>query len=578
MNPPLTTPLPPRPLRGLLVAASVLTVGFAALLSRVPFEQFQLVMSSVLIPANLWMLWAFMDRMKGWPSERRGWLLLSLSIPMVLGANGVLALAGPLQEEPRALDWMYAALTLSAGLLQSWALLAWPWRGKGEQPLLIDLLGSLLFGSSLALLFWLLGIWQDGFQGHAVIHARTVAMAGRLAITGGVVVFLLSEDPRRIRGPLGWFFVSLLLFGFFVGVLLRPLTLPGATLTTIGPGFAVAPLIPFFLGLSAWHRRPVEVAPEQPPLKYHFAECVPYVPFLLAGGVLGVAVLQQRGPLTWPLLTFLVITGVMVWRQFLLFRELKVWNQELEARVLARTRSLESLQSLMLKTERMNAMATLGAGLAHDLNNLLSVIRNSAELMQMDLAEGQKPSDRDLGRIVEAAGQAGTLTHRVMAFGRKESEVEGPGVMDLCEAVASSQELVRMLLPRNIDLRLEGQVEPCPVRLDSAVLEQVLVNLVGNARDAMPEGGRVTLRLRDEVAPGGHHLAVMEVGDTGPGIPREIQEAIFEAFFTTKPTGKGTGLGLASVRALVEAQGGTVGVESLPGQGATFRLTFPMVP
>lgn len=112
--------------------------------------------------------------------------------------------------------------------------------------------------------------------------------------------------------------------------------------------------------------------------------------------------------------------------------------------------------------------------------------------------------------------------------------------------------------------------------MDAAVLEQVLVNLVSNARDAMPLGGRVTLSVCEAKGPGGQHLALLEVADTGPGIPLAIQETIFEVFFTTKAEGKGTGLGLASVRALMEAQGGSVTVDSQVGQGATFRLAFPM--
>lgn len=442
----------------------LLGLGFAAILPQVPPERFQVVLGTTLILGNLWMLWAFLDRMKRVPGERRGWLLMSLSVPLIVMANTVLTSGGPLLAAPRYLDWVFSALQLAAGLMQSWAILAWPWRGKTEAPKLIDLLGSLLFGGSLFLLFWLIGIWQDGFQGHAVAQARSVAVMGRVAISGGVSIFLFGDDPRRIRGPLGWFLASVLLAGFYVSILLKPLTLPGATFTVISPWFAVIPLVPFFLGMSAWHGLPLEPPANKAPLKFPFSDFVPYVPFLLAGGILGVAVLQQRGPLTWPLLTFLAITGLLVLRQFLLFRELKALNADLEARVLARTRSLESMQSLMLKTERMNAMATLGAGLAHDLNNLLGVIRNSAELMQMEVAEGQPPSDRDLGRIADAAGRAGVLTHRVMAFGRKEATLGGPEAMDLCETVASSQELIRMLLPRNIDLRFERPTKACPVR------------------------------------------------------------------------------------------------------------------
>jgi signal transduction histidine kinase len=407
----------------------------------------------------------------------------------------------------------------------------------------------MLFSASLFLLLWTVGIWQAKFHPDGVIHVTTIALAGRLAVTSGAAIYLFSRDPRRIHGPLGWVLGALAMVAITV-VLLHPSLPTGSIMDRATPWFAVVLLGPIFLIFAAISPLPVEAPVEPVPTGLLAAEAVLYIPFVVASGVLGLALFQEQTPLIWPLCVFLATTGLLVLRQFLLLREVNSAKTRLEERVAQRTRSLETLQSVILKTERMNAMATLGAGLAHDLNNLLGVIRNSAELMDLELAEGRLPETRDLNRIMEAASKAGGLSHRLMAFGRKESALASTRPAELREP--------------------EGSVP-----IDARALEQMLVNLVGNAKDAMPEGGTISVRLRGEAAEGGRR-AILEVADTGPGVPPEIQDLIFEVFFTTKPEGKGTGLGLPSVRSLVEAQGGTVTLESLPGQGTTFRLAFPI--
>jgi signal transduction histidine kinase len=557
---------------GPLLAAGTLVLAFAFLLSVIPADRFQAAMAVVLVLTNVLTLALFLLRARWYPDERKGWWIFASSIPFVLASSAILALAGPLQSVPGPADWGYLALSLLIGVIQAMALLAWPWRRSNSS--LIDLLGSLLFGTSFFLLMWVIGIWQAGFQGHAVVHARTLALAGRLAITSGAAVYLFVQDPRRIRGPLGWVLAGMVMLSLIVG-LFRSLVQSGGVMTRISPWFALVLLGSLFLAMAAWSPRPVEVTPDQAPLRSPLTEAVPYLPFLIAGGVLGMALLRTRAVLVWPLLTFLAITGLLVLRQFILLREVKMANNRLEERVAQRTQALEKAQAVLLRTERMNTLATLGAGLAHDLNNLLGVIRNSAELMEMELEEGQTPGPQDLTRILEASSKAGSLTQRLMAFVRQEPGLQAVTRSDLSEALASMQAFLRLLLPRNIELSLDLDPSTCPTEVDTAVLEQILVNLVSNAKDAMPDGGRVSLRLRPSTSPAGHPTTLLEVHDTGPGIPVELQSVIFDAFFTTKPEGKGTGLGLASVRTLMVALGGSVDVESLPGQGTTFRLGFP---
>jgi two-component system cell cycle sensor histidine kinase/response regulator CckA len=216
----------------------------------------------------------------------------------------------------------------------------------------------------------------------------------------------------------------------------------------------------------------------------------------------------------------------------------------------------------------------MGAGLAHDLNNLLSAMKSSAELAALNLEEGTPPEPRDLMRIVSTADRAATLTRRLMGFVRREAEEMGP--MDLGGEVRNMEATLRLLLPRPVELRIRvAPEEALIVRSSRLRLEQMLVNLAANAADAMPEGG--TLAIHAGPAAPGTGMALVEVSDTGTGMPPEVLERIFEPFFTTKPPGKGTGLGLPSLKAMVEEAEGRLEVESEPGRGSRFRILLPRV-
>ena len=248
-------------------------------------------------------------------------------------------------------------------------------------------------------------------------------------------------------------------------------------------------------------------------------------------------------------------------------------SSALETRVLERTQSLEEVQQAMLRTERLNAMAVLGAGMAHDLNNALAAVKACAELARTNLEEGQTPDPKYLDNILVAAEQSAALTRRLMSFGRVEEEP----LTSLClrEELSHLETLFRMLLGRQIVLRLELGESHVPVRGCRAQIEQIFVNLVANARDAMSEGGTITIRLTKDIS-GGKPIARMEVHDTGGGMTPEVQARIFKPFFTTTGPGQGTGLGLASVRQLMHDLGGSLAVASQPGVGTTFVLRLPL--
>jgi two-component system cell cycle sensor histidine kinase/response regulator CckA len=189
--------------------------------------------------------------------------------------------------------------------------------------------------------------------------------------------------------------------------------------------------------------------------------------------------------------------------------------------------------------------------------------------------EGKSPTVSDLDRILVAADQSTALTGRLMAFARQEEEAFSP--LDLAAETSKLEKILRMLLTRQTSLSLDLGSGPAFIHGSRNHIEQVLVNLIGNARDAMPQGGTITLRIRVE-AEADPPVVRLEVGDTGSGMAPEVLAHLFQPFFTTKAPGKGTGLGLASVKHLVEDVNGSIQVHSVPDQGTLFTLRFPLLP
>ena len=206
------------------------------------------------------------------------------------------------------------------------------------------------------------------------------------------------------------------------------------------------------------------------------------------------------------------------------------------------------------------------------------------DLLAHDL--GDDPRSEDLAEIRRAADRAAGLTRQLLAFGRKQ--VLQPVALDLTQVVFTLANLLRRLIGEDIELDIRGPSAPAWVRADASQLEQVIVNLVVNARDAMPKGGRLTIRIASpaetatyfasdrDLPPGDWVLLV--VADTGVGMSAEVLPHVFEPFFTTKEVGKGTGLGLATVYGIVSQSGGEIMVESAPSAGTTFRLLLPALP
>ncbi|GIE27281.1 hypothetical protein Ait01nite_003260 [Actinoplanes italicus] len=266
---------------------------------------------------------------------------------------------------------------------------------------------------------------------------------------------------------------------------------------------------------------------------------------------------------------------------------------EAEGERLAAAAERERLEAQLQQSQRLESLGQLAGGVAHDFNNLLAVMLNYAsfvaeqiqEAADADPAGAWPQASRDLQQVLRAGRRATELTHQLLAFGRRE--VVRPRVLDLNGVIREVEQLLLRTLGEHIQLHADLDRRLRPVLADPGQIEQVLVNLAVNARDAMPGGGTLTVhtgnhevtaeesrRMRPPAPPG--RYVCLRVADTGSGIPPEVLERVFEPFFTTKPPGEGTGLGLATVYGIVTQAGGHASVYSTVGAGTVVTALFPI--
>ncbi len=242
----------------------------------------------------------------------------------------------------------------------------------------------------------------------------------------------------------------------------------------------------------------------------------------------------------------------------------------------------KALETKFAQSQKMQAVGQLAGGVAHDFNNLLTVIIGNCEFLLMRHPAGD-PSFKEINEVHQNALRAATLVGQLLAFSRKQTMQ--PKVLALNDVVGELAQMLRRLLREGIELKVEKDENLWPVHADEAQLSNALINLVVNARDAMPSGGSVTIRLANEtvrtssslgsaIMPPGEYVR-LEVTDTGVGMSKEIQSKIFDPFFTTKPVGQGTGLGLATVYGIVKQSGGFIDVRSDVGKGTSFLIYLP---
>jgi len=244
----------------------------------------------------------------------------------------------------------------------------------------------------------------------------------------------------------------------------------------------------------------------------------------------------------------------------------------------------KQLEEQLLQSQKMEAIGQLAGGVAHDFNNILTAIVGYTDLLSAEFSADDQRLE-DLEEIRKAARRAAALTRQLLSFSRKQ--VLEPRIIDVNAVVMNLDKMLRSLMSENVELKAQLSGDLASARVDPNQLEQVIMNLAINARDAMPDGGTLTIETGnatlDEDYAARHVSAIpgayvmLAVTDTGCGMSEEIQARIFEPFFTTKPAGRGTGLGLSTVYGIVKQSGGNIWLYSEPGKGSTFKVYLPAV-
>jgi two-component system cell cycle sensor histidine kinase/response regulator CckA len=242
----------------------------------------------------------------------------------------------------------------------------------------------------------------------------------------------------------------------------------------------------------------------------------------------------------------------------------------------------KNLEIQFAQSQKMQAVGQLAGGVAHDFNNLLTAMIGFCDLLLMRFKPGD-PSFADIMQIKQNANRAANLVRQLLAFSRQQTLQ--PRILDITDVLVELSHLLRRLIGENIELKVVHGRDLGLAKVDQGQLEQVIINLAVNARDAMPGGGTLTIRTANHVQAGPMRRGaetmpaglyeLIEVTDTGIGIPKENLERIFEPFFSTKEIGSGTGLGLSTVYGIVKQTGGFIFVDSLTGAGATFQIYLP---
>ena len=246
--------------------------------------------------------------------------------------------------------------------------------------------------------------------------------------------------------------------------------------------------------------------------------------------------------------------------------------------------ALERTERQLRQAQKMEAIGRLAGGIAHDFNNLLTAILGYSELLLQQMA-AETPQRADLDEIRKAGERAAALTRQLLAFSRQQ--ILEPRVAEFNDIVTNVEKLLRRVIGADVDLITDLDPAAGRVKVDPGQMEQLLMNLAVNARDAMPDGGRLVLRTRRTELARPHHAPVVTiepgayllatVSDTGAGMTPEVLKQIFEPFFTTKAAGEGTGLGLSTVYGIVQQSDGAILVDSEPGRGTTFEIYLPSV-
>jgi signal transduction histidine kinase len=511
--------------------------------------------------------WYAFQRLRARENPRLLWVFWAVFFGFLLAVRAAFFIFPALRAPLPRLPWGQPHHLVSYGI-EILAFFAWDKAREEGSNLGWNLLENLLFALGGFFLVWMLGL-RAYVAGAGLPSLETGMLVGIVLLAAlllGMWGSLFLRPPLGDRRRLGWIGLGL---AYSVG---RNAILPYAHQPDhvwLLPAIqALDPITWFCFGQAFITPRDLKDRGDR--YGTQFQRLLPYLPAVLSLLLVWVLLITNPGRLDWQVVLMLTpMIVLLLWRQNLVMRETRAMAQSLEILVEERTSSLAEAQSLLLRTERMNTVASIGAGLAHDLNNLIGASLLWAEKMKEEMASGQPPSAADLDRLRESTLRAGELTTQMMAYGKQPNRPVQS--FDLAGHLREKQKLFQAVIPPHVHLLIEGNEAPVPVLTDPFRIDQILVNLISNAADATIDGGRVWVRIRSQ-----DKLAILEVQDEGVGIPPSVMDHLFQPFFTTKALGRGTGLGLASVKELVEQLSGSVEVTSEEGRGTLFQVRFPL--
>jgi len=301
---------------------------------------------------------------------------------------------------------------------------------------------------------------------------------------------------------------------------------------------------------------------------------LPFYAFALPLVHLGLCLLGHLDPAAYSQREAIVFSGLVLFGMLSIVQQVRLERTVLSLRTDLTVRALDEK---LRQSQRLESIGRLAGGIAHDFNNLLMVITSYTQLARSDLAKSPNEAGERLDEIDRAAERAADLIRQLLAFGRQQ--VLRPEFVHVNEMVRGLEGMLSLIVGDDVELNIELGDNVGFIRVDPSLMEQVIINLVVNARDAMPRGGVLSIRTAGWSESGsgddGGSWAELRVSDTGEGMDPDIRNQIFEPYFTTKEMDKGTGLGLATVYGIVQQSGGAIEVESEPGRGSVFSVRLP---
>jgi signal transduction histidine kinase len=478
-------------------------------------------------------------------------------------------------------SWADAAL-LCIIPTSAMALLSWPLAPEHARGRLRTALDGLVIACSVFFISWALILAPIFHAAHLSLMGKIVGLTYPmgLCVVLTILVFIGARNPSDFKGPFAFIGASILGLTI-INLAFALLMLEGRYYTG---HFLDLFWIPVFGlgGLAALcpHRTqsmlPLAKREQSPAWSSFLPLALPYFPGVAS--LIAVLFIFHRRPermdlvLLW---TGLILMLALLGRQVLAMLDIHDLSVTLDQKVRRRTERLKQLQDELSRAKRMQSLADMSAGVAHDFNNLIQLIQHGADQLELRLQTATADVIKHIAAIQSASDRAADMTRKLLASGRQQPM--NIQTLHLNPLIVKLQNVLEEMLPENIVMKLKLSAEPLELESDPIQIEQVLLNLVSNARDAMPNGGAI--KISTWLEDSGETLglfACIEVADNGSGIPPEVIDRVFEPFFTTKELGRGTGLGLSTVWGIVTQSGGNIDLKSELGKGSTFTVKLPI--